>query len=60
MVIAKLKEPVEDMRLNRGISFGLDALTKPYDNYEIFRIMIRILFHISKRKKTGVTSAVSW
>ena len=51
MVIAKLKEPIEDMRLNRGISFGLDALTKPYDNYEIFRIMIRILFHISKRER---------
>jgi Permuted papain-like amidase enzyme, YaeF/YiiX, C92 family len=51
MVIAKLKEPIEDMKLNRGISFGLDALTKPYDNYEIFRIMIRILFHISKRER---------
>jgi hypothetical protein len=51
MVIAKLKEPIEDMRLNRGISFGLDALTKPYDNYEIFRIMVRILFHISKRER---------
>ncbi len=51
MVIAKLKEPIEEMRLNRGISFGLDALTKPYDNYEIFRIMIRILFHISKRER---------
>ena len=51
MVIAKLKEPIEDMRLNRGISFGLDVLTKPYDNYEIFRIMVRILFHISKRER---------
>lgn len=51
MVIAKLKEPIEDTHLNRGISFGLDALTKPYDNYEIFRIMIRILFHISKRER---------
>jgi hypothetical protein len=51
MVIAKLKDPIEDGRLNRGISFGLDALTKPYDNYEIFRIMIRILFRISKRER---------
>jgi Permuted papain-like amidase enzyme, YaeF/YiiX, C92 family len=51
MVIAKLKDPIEDIRLNKGISFGLDALTKPYDNYEIVRIMIRILFHISKRER---------
>lgn len=51
MVIGKLKEPLEKMYLNKGISFGLDALTKPYDNYEIFRIMIRILFKISKRER---------
>jgi hypothetical protein len=51
MVIAKLKEPIEAASLNKGVSFGLDALTKPYDNYEIFRIMIRILFHISKRER---------
>lgn len=51
MVIGKLKEPLEQVQLNRGISFGLDALTRPYDNYEIFRIMIRILFKISKRER---------
>ena len=37
--------------LNKGISFGLDELTRPYDNFEIVRIMIRILFHISKRER---------
>lgn len=51
IVIAKLKVPLEKEQLNRGISFGLDSLTKPYDNYEIFRIMIRILFRISKRER---------
>ena len=51
IVIAKLHEDVPKENLNRGISFGLDELTRPYDNYEIVRIMIRILFHISKREK---------
>ena len=50
IVIGHLQDPIEKDHLNRGISFGLDALTRPYDNYEIFRIMIRILFRISKRE----------
>ncbi len=49
--IAELNIPVEKENLNKGISFGLDALTRPYDNFEIVRIMIRILFHISKRER---------
>lgn len=51
MAIAQLKEPLEIEYLNRGISFGLDELTRPYDNFEIVRIMMRILFHVSKREK---------
>lgn len=51
IIIGQLKSPLEKTDLNKGISFGLDALTKPYDNYEIFRIMIRILFRISKRER---------
>ena len=51
VVLAHLNFDVEKEKLNRGISFGLDELTRPYDNYEIVRIMIRILFHISKREK---------
>ncbi len=49
--IAQLNVDVEKEKLNRGISFGLDELTRPYDNYEIVRIMMRILFHISRREK---------
>ena len=33
------------------IGFGLDELTRPYDNWEIFRIMMRILFKVGKREK---------
>jgi Permuted papain-like amidase enzyme, YaeF/YiiX, C92 family len=51
IAIAKLNTDVEKEKLNRGISFGLDELTRPYDNFEIVRIMMRILFHISRREK---------
>jgi hypothetical protein len=51
ITIAELNIPVEKENLNRGISFGLDELTRPYDNLEIIRIMVRILFHISKRQR---------
>ena len=51
IVLSKLNIAVERENFNRGISFGFDQLTRQYDNYEIVRIMIRILFHISKREK---------
>jgi hypothetical protein len=51
MVIARLDQELPKEQLNRGLSFGLDALTRPYDNYEIFRIMMRILFRVTKRER---------
>ncbi len=51
VVLAKMNEDITKEKLNRGISFGLDELTRPYDNFEIVRIMTRILFHVSKREK---------
>jgi hypothetical protein len=51
IAIAKINIDVEKEKLNRGISFGLDELTRPYDNFEIVRIMMRILFHISRRER---------
>jgi Permuted papain-like amidase enzyme, YaeF/YiiX, C92 family len=51
VVIAQLNTELTKESLNKGISFGLDELTRPYDNYEIVRIMMRILFHISRREK---------
>jgi len=51
IAVAHLNIDINKEHLNRGISFGLDELTRPYDNFEIFRIMIRILFHISKRER---------
>ena len=51
IIIARLNTVVEKDDLNRGISFGLDELARPYDTFEIVRIMIRILFHISRRER---------
>ncbi len=51
IAIAEMTEPIAPENLNRGISFGLDELTRPYNNYEIVRIMMRILFHVTKREK---------
>jgi hypothetical protein len=51
IVIAQLNIDIEKEKLNKGISFGLDELARPYDNFEIMRIMIRILFHISRRER---------
>lgn len=49
--ITKLSVPVEKEKFNKGISFGLDELTRPYDNWEIVRIFLRILFKIGKKEK---------
>jgi uncharacterized protein YycO len=35
IVLAKLNFELEQDKLNKAISFGLDELTKPYDNWEI-------------------------
>jgi Permuted papain-like amidase enzyme, YaeF/YiiX, C92 family len=51
VVLAKLNIDLEHERLNKAISFGLDELTRPYDNWEIIRIMLRILFKVGKREK---------
>ncbi len=51
IVLAKLNFDLEHEKLNKAISFGLDELTRPYDNWEIIRIMTRILFKIGKRER---------
>lgn len=49
--VTKFVIPIEKTEINKAISFGLDELTRPYDNWEIVRIMLRILFKIGKREK---------
>jgi hypothetical protein len=51
IIIARIlpEVPLEDLK--QGISFGMDELTKPYDNLEILRIAIRILLKIGRRSR---------
>jgi hypothetical protein len=51
VVVAKLNFDLEHEKLKRAISFGLDELTRPYDNWEILRVFFRIMFRIGKRER---------
>jgi hypothetical protein len=51
MVVARIHPMIDETKLNQAISFGMDELTKPYDNLEIIRIGFRILFHMSRRTR---------
>jgi hypothetical protein len=51
MVISNFTQEMSEENKRKLISFGLDELSKPYDNWEIIRIMLRILFRIGKRTK---------
>jgi cell wall-associated NlpC family hydrolase len=49
IVVARVHpEPGED-KVRQAVSYGMDLLTKPYDNVEILRIAVRIAFRISRR-----------
>ena len=49
IVIARVQPDVDAQAIKLAISFGMDELTKPYDNFEIVRIALRILFRIGRR-----------
>lgn len=49
LVVARVQPDVDSQGIKRAISFGMDELTKPYDNFEIVRIALRILFRIGRR-----------
>ena len=51
MVIARLHPAPLPEDLKKAICFGMDELTKPYDNWEIARIAMRILFRIGRRNR---------
>ncbi|MFN5960775.1 MAG: YiiX/YebB-like N1pC/P60 family cysteine hydrolase [Verrucomicrobiota bacterium] len=51
IVIGRLHPAVADEKVKRAISFGMDELTKPYDNWEILRILVRILFGKGRRTR---------
>ena len=51
MVIGRLQPSPDAEDLRKALCFGMDELTKPYDNFEILRIAIRILFRIGRRNR---------
>lgn len=51
IAVARLEPELDLQQLKKGISFGMDELTKPYDDWEILRIAMRILFKRGRRVK---------
>ena len=51
MVIARITPGPDDEKLKSVISFGMDELTRPYDNWEICRIAMRILFRRGRKNR---------
>lgn len=51
VVIARVLPELHQQQMFKGVCFGMDELTRPYDNWEIIRIAIRLLFKISRRGK---------
>jgi hypothetical protein len=48
-VIGRVNPEPGDEPVRRAVSFGMDLLTKPYDNFEILRIAARIAFRVGRR-----------
>jgi cell wall-associated NlpC family hydrolase len=48
IVVGRLQPGLTTDQVRQGVSFGMDLLTKPYDNSEILRILLRIAFKISR------------
>jgi hypothetical protein len=49
IVIGRITPEPDGQLLKRAINFGMDELTKPYDNLEILRIAYRTLFKRGRR-----------
>jgi cell wall-associated NlpC family hydrolase len=49
IVIGRVNPEPGDEPVRRAVSFGMDLLTKPYDNFEILRIAARIAFRVGRR-----------
>lgn len=49
IVIGRITPLPDPESLKQAISFGMDELTRPYDNWEICRIAIRILFRRGRK-----------
>ena len=51
IVIGRVAPGLGADQVRDAVSYGMDLLTKPYDNSEILRIALRILFRIGRRTR---------
>ena len=51
IVIGRFASGLDADQVRNAVSYGMDLLTKPYDNSEILRIAARILFRIGRRTR---------
>ena len=49
IVIGRVEPAPDEVQARQAVSFGMDLLTKPYDNFEILRIAARIAFRVGRR-----------
>ena len=49
IVVARVAPALGEHQVREAVSFGMDLLTRPYDNFEILRIATRILFRKGRR-----------
>lgn len=51
IVIGRVNPEPGQAQAKKAVSFGMDLLTKPYDNFEILRIATRIVFRVGRRTR---------
>jgi len=51
IVVGRLQPGLTGEQVRQGVSFGMDLLTRPYDNGEILRIALRIALRIGRRTR---------
>lgn len=51
IVIGRIAPVADGKKVKKAISFGMDELTRPYDNWEIMRIAMRILFRRGRKDR---------
>jgi len=51
IVVGRIRPGLDADQVRNAVSYGMDLLTKPYDNSEILRIAMRILLRIGRRTR---------
>jgi hypothetical protein len=51
IVVGRVTPGLDADQVREAVSYGMDLLTRPYDNSEIVRIAMRILFRIGRRTR---------